>query len=112
MIALPITTIINDTLLLGSFHDKLKITKVKPLYRKNDSSTFMNYRPISLLQVISKIFEKIIHRQLLDYFTNYNILSDYQSGFRPKHSTEHAALQFHDCIIHQLDEGKFHLDIQ
>ena len=102
IIALPITTIINDSLILGSFPDKLKTAKVKPLYKKNDPST---YRPISLLPVISKIFEKMIHRQLI-HFTNYNILSDYQFSFRPKYSTEHAALQFHDYIIHQLDEGK------
>ena len=105
LIAPHLVIIINQSLETGSFPDKLKIAKVKPLYKKNDSSSFCNYRPISLLPVISKIFEKVVHKQLLDYFTNNNLISDYQYGFRPNHSTEHTALQFHDYVIHQLDEG-------
>ena len=66
----------------------------------------INYRPISFLPVISKIFKKVIHKQLLNYFIHNKLFSDYQYGFRPKHCTEHAALQFHDHIIHQLDIGK------
>ena len=42
-------------------------------------------------------------------FLLYILLSDYHFGFRPKHSTEHVGLQFHDYIIHQLDEGNLHL---
>ena len=53
-----------------------------------------------------QIFEKLIHKQLIEYFTENNLISDCQYGFRPKHSTEHAALQFHDYILTQLDNGK------
>ena len=84
--------------MLGSFPDMFKITEVKTLDKINNSSTFIHYRPISLLPVISKTF---------DYFID--ILSDYQFGLRPKHPIEHAALKFHDHIIHQLEEGKLHL---
>ena len=106
LIATPLALIINQSLMLGSFPDKLKIAKIRPLLKKNDPSSFTNYRPISLLPVISKIFEKVIHKQLLNYFTSNNMFSQCQYGFRPKHSTEHAALQLHDYIIRQLDINK------
>ena len=92
--------------MLGYFPDKLKIAKIRPLYKNNDPSSFSNYRPISLLSVNSKIFKNVIHKQLLNYFTSNNMLSHCQYGFRLKHSTEHAALQLHDYIIRQLDINK------
>ena len=64
------------------------------------------YRPILLLPFISKIFENVIHSQLLCYFTKSNILSDFQYGFRPQHSTEHAALHFHSDLMQRLDSKK------
>lgn len=102
----PLTLIINQSLSTGVFPDNLKIAKVKPLYKKDDPTCFSNYRPISLLPVISKIFEKVLHEQLLGYFTNSHMLSDDQYGFRPQHSTEHSALHFHDEIMQRLDSNK------
>ena len=52
------------------------------------------------------MFEKVIHKQLLNYFTDNKLFSDYQYRFRPKHCTEHAVLQFHDHIIQQLHTGE------
>ena len=52
----------------GIFPDKLKIAKVIPLFKKGDKSIFSNYRPISLLPSISKLFEKVIYQQLYKYF--------------------------------------------
>ena len=52
----PLTIIINQTLKTGIFPDKLKIAKVLPLFKKGDKTVFTNYRPISLLSSISKIF--------------------------------------------------------
>ena len=64
----------------------------------------INYRPISLLLVISKKFEEVIPKQLLDYFIINNLFSQAQHDFRSKHSTKHAVLQFHDYVINQLDK--------
>ena len=69
---------------------------------------FSNYRPISLLPVVSKIFEKVIHRQLINYFTINQLFTDCQYGFRPKMSTEHAALHLYNEILHQLNLKKIH----
>ena len=77
-----ITFIINQSLLSGIFPDKLKIAKVIPLFKKNDPTLLDNYRPISLLPVISKIFERVIFNQLHCHFNIYNLYLPSQYGFR------------------------------
>ena len=67
---------------------------------------FDNYRPISLLPVISKVFEKIVFRQLYGYLVDNKLIYSSQYGFRTLHSTELAALEFSDRISNNLDEGK------
>ncbi len=60
--------IINQTINTGTFPDKLKISKVTPVYKKDDQTQFTNYRPISLLPVISKIFQRINYNQVYNFF--------------------------------------------
>ena len=101
----PLTTLINQSLHTGIFSDKLKIAKVIPLFKKGDSTLIENYRPISLLPVISKIFERVIFNQMNDYFTLNNLFYDKQYGFRKYHSTELAALNVVDTIVNHMDNG-------
>ena len=91
-IAKPLSLIINQSLCTGIFPKKLKIAKVIPLFKKGDSHLFDNYRPISLLPAISKVFEKVVFEQTYDYFNKHKLLYISQYGFRKKHSTELAAL--------------------
>ena len=107
----PLTLLINQVLNTGTFPDKLKIAKVIPIFKKGDPSLFENYRPISLLPAISKVLEKIIALQLSSYFEKNKLLFDNQYGFRPKHSTEHAALELIDRIINKLDTNEIPLNI-
>ena len=100
-ISKPLTIIINQCLETGIFPDVLKISKVKPLYKKGESCCFNNYRPISLLPTISKIFERVMLSQLYSYFNINNLLSEQQYGFRSQHSTELA-----DYIIKEMDNIK------
>ena len=65
-----VTLIINQSLTTGIFPNKLKIAKVIPLFKKGDIYTFDNYRPISLLPSISKIFERTMYDQIYNYFQN------------------------------------------
>ena len=65
----PLTVIINQSLVTGIFPDKLKIAKVLPLFKKEDQTVMDNYRPISLLTAISKLFEKVVFSQLYDFFS-------------------------------------------
>ena len=92
VISEPLSIIINQMLKLGIFPDSLKISKVVPLYKKDDDTNVSNYRPISLLPSISKIFEKVLLKQLTTYLDNNNLIHNHQYGFRKRHSTEYAAL--------------------
>ena len=98
--------VINQTLLTGIFPNKLKIAKVIPLFKKGDKSIIENYRPISILPSISKVFEKIIFNQLYDHFQKHNLFFNGQYGFRRNHSTELATLDLIEKIHHQLDTHK------
>ena len=99
----PLTIIINQCLLTGIFPDLLKIAKVKPLFKRGDTALLNNYRPISLLPTISKVFERVIYSQLYAYFNDNNLMSEQQYGFRAQHSTELASVQLVDHIIKQMD---------
>ena len=107
----PLTLLINQVLNTLTFPDKLKIAKVIPIFKKGDQSLFENYRPISLLPAISKLLEKILALQLSSYFEKNNFLLDNQYGFRPKHNTEHAALELIDRIINKMDTNEIPLNI-
>jgi hypothetical protein len=109
---LPVLTlIINQSLENGIFPDRLKIAKVTPVFKKNEDYLFENYRPISVLPSMSKIFERIIHNQMTSYFTNNRLFYDNQYGFRKKHSTELAALELTNRLIKCMDINKVPLAI-
>ena len=90
---------------------QLKIAKVIPLFKKDDPKLLKNYRPISLLPTISKVIEKIIFTQLSTYFNENKLIFDNQYGFRPKHSTEYAALELVDRIITHMDNKEVPINI-
>ena len=100
-----LTLIINQSLNTGIFPNKLKLAKLVPIFKKGDTSFPENYRPISLLPAISKVFEKVVFNQFYEYFISNKLLSNNQYGFRKLHSTEHAVLHFVDRIITELDKS-------
>ena len=104
-IAKPLTLIINQLLKTGIFPNAFKKSKITPLFKKGDSSLVANYRPISLLPTMSKIFERMIHIQMYEYFNNNNLLAEQQYGFRKLHSTEYAAVKLLDHVSKQMESG-------
>ena len=110
-----ITTIINKSLTSGIFPNSLKIAKVTPIFKKENNKLITNYRPISVLPVISKIFETVISEQLSDYFLTNNLLCPQQYGFKKNSSTELAALELLDRVLDQMDKHKiptnFYIDL-
>ena len=106
-----LSTIINQSLLTGIFPDTLKIAKISPIFKKENPHITDNYRPISLLPVVSKIFEKVAFKQVYDYFCDKKLLYKSQYGFRKKHSTELAGLEVNDIIMKNLDNGKLPVSI-
>ena len=103
--------IINQALTSGIFPDKLKITKVQPLYKNEDQTLIKKYRPISLLPAISKVFEKIIFNQLFSFLQKQNIIYKSQYGFRREHSTEFATLELIDRVNTDMDNNEIPLNI-
>ena len=76
--------VFNLSVSTGIYPSNLKIAKVIPIYKKGDSKSVNNYRPISILSTLNKIFEKILHARLIKYIDDCNILYKYQFGFRKK----------------------------
>ena len=109
IIAIPLTSLINQSRQFGIFPDKLKIAKVVPIFKAgkdNIDSYVHNYRPISLLSCFSKIFERVVYNQLYNHLQLNKLLYESQYGFRKSHSTELAALELIDSIYRNLDQGK------
>ena len=79
-ISQPITPIINQSILSGTFPDKLKL--VIPINKKGDNSKVDNYIPISILSAISKIFQRVLFNQIDEYFSSHNLYNDSQYVFR------------------------------
>ena len=90
---------------LGSFSDSFKIAKLKPFFRKGSKTNPSNYRPISLLPLIFKIIEKLIHEQTSSFLSNNEILYNNQSGFRKNHLTDSCLTFLHDKILKGSDKG-------
>ena len=79
-----LTLIVNQTLSTGIFPKKLKTAKVIPIFKKEEKTLIKNYRPISILPVMSKIVEYVMHSQLMHYFTSNKLFSSQQYGFSSK----------------------------
>jgi len=87
----------------GRFPDRLKFSEIKPIYKKGDKTLITNYRPISLLPVFSKIFEKIIYKRLYHHLTSNNILVKEQFGFKCNNSTAIAIYTLINKILSSLN---------
>ena len=111
IISTPLSLIVNQSLCSGSFPSKLKLAKVIPIFKKNDNKKFDNYRPISLLSSVSKIFERVVFNQLYNFLQEHNLLFESQYGFRKLHSTDLAALELIDRINKQIDQRKIPFSI-
>ena len=80
VLAKPITDLCNLSITSRKFPDSCKLAKLKPIHKKGSLTEASNYRPISLLPLISKVIEKAIHDQTSAFFNPRNLLYNYQSG--------------------------------
>ena len=102
-----LSQLINLSFKVGIFPDILKIAKITPLHKKECKLNFQNYRPISLLSVFSKIFEKSIYTRIYSYLVKNNLIFDKQFGFRSTYSTNHALLSITERIKDLVDSGNY-----
>ena len=104
----PLKEIINISFATGVYPDKLKLAEVIAVFKqKGDPRLFSNYRPISLLSNINKIFEKLVHFRLYSFLELHQCIYELQFGFRTEHSTNHALMSLTETIRAALDSSNF-----
>ena len=115
-LALPLQHIYNASLSSGIYPSNLKIAKIVPIFKKGDSTLPGNYRPISLLPIFKKIFEKLITVRLNSFFDKHHVLYQHQYGFRKNYSTTFALIETIENIYKWMEESKYvagiYLDFQ
>ena len=99
--------IINLSFETSVFPDLLKLAKVIPIHKKDSKLDYKNYRPISLLSVLSKIYEKVLYKRIYGFLSSNNLFYEKQYGFRSKHSTNHALISVTEKIKKLLDSGNY-----
>ena len=105
VVAPSLTQIFNKSISMGVFPTEWKLAKVTPIFKKGAKSDLNNYRPISVLPIVSKVFEKIIYDQLYSYLNGNNLLTSCQSGFRSLHSTHTALIEAVNSWCTNIDKG-------
>ena len=98
-ISLPLSQLINHCIDIGTFPSTWKTAKVTPIYKNN-------YRPISVLPLLSKIFEKHVHQALYSYMRKNKLLYTLQSDFRRSYSTETALIRLTDQLLADMDNDQ------
>lgn len=105
-IALPFTYICNLSITSGKFPRHFKSANIVPIYKSGDKNNPSNYRPISLLNVLTKVLENLVKIQLVDYLEKYKILSENQYGFRKNMGVQDAILKVTGTILKNVDQKK------
>ena len=101
----------NDYMANGIYPTEFKVGKIIPVFKKGNVELLENYRPVSILPIFGKIFEKIIFSRLYGFFTAKGILHDKQFGFRRGHSTSHALHNSVEIIKSATDNNQHVLGI-
>ena len=96
---------INDSLKTGAFPDPLKLAEIKAIHKKEDPFDKDNYRPTSILPLISKVFEKFIYSQAYGYIQQY--LNPLLCEFRQGHGAQHALFQLLQVWQKELDDSSY-----
>ena len=95
----------------GIFPSKLKQSKVTPIFKAKDKELLSNYRLVSVLSSVSKIFEYAIADQLTEYLIDNNLFSPNQYGFQAQHFTKLDAINLVDRLPYKMDRDKIPLNI-
>ena len=91
----------------GIFTDQLKTANMIPLYKADDPMPFNHYRPVSLLCILSKVFEKVMYSHLIYFLNKFSTLYENQFGFRKSHSTHMGLLTLMDKLVHAIENGEY-----
>ena len=104
-IANSLSHLFNMSLSSGQFPSDWKLARITPLFKKGNKTEPGNYRPVSVLPVVSKFIERIVHQQLYRYLTANKLLCEQQSGFRKKHSCQTSLHKLTEQVYDDLYKG-------
>ena len=102
----PLSNLFNKSVEMREFPSQWKKGNWFPVYKRGEKCLKENYRPVSLLSCPSKIFERVIFMQLYKYFTDNNLLTERNSGFKPRDSTVNQLIHITQSIYNSLNDGK------
>ena len=102
-----LTRLFQLCLRTNRYPNEWKKANVIPLHKKDDKNNCNNYRPVSILPTVSKIFERIIFKNVYNFFHDNNLITVHQSGFRPNDSTVNQLAYLYHTFCHALDDKKY-----
>lgn len=102
----PLTRLFNLCLHKNKLPSLWKKANVIPIHKKDEKDKLNNYRPVSILPVLSKIFERVIFKHVYNFFHEHKLLSNHQSGFRPNDSTVNQLAYLYHTFSQALDNKK------
>ena len=101
-----LTRIFNKSLSMAKFPRIWKRANVLPIFKKAEAFIASNYRPVSLLSILAKVFEKIVFKHLYNYFRDHFLITIWQSGFLPGSSTITQLIEIYDQFCNAVNSGK------
>lgn len=101
-----LTYLVNQSFMSGTFPDTLKLSIVKPLFKKGDKEDVGSYRPITLIPILSKVLEKCMYGQLIGFCKKFNVITDNQYGFQKDKSTTLAINRLLDVIMTNINNNQ------
>ena len=105
-LVIPLSTCINRSFMEGRYPDCLKLAHVNPLFKSGKRNIITNYRPISLLPVLSKLFEKCMYTRIYSFLSKNRQLYSSQYGFRQRHSCENAIQELLSGVLKGIENRK------
>ena len=105
-IAEPLQRLFNQSLTTSKVPLSWKFANVCAIHKKSDPQDVSNYRPISLLSVVCKVLERIVHKYIFNHYRTIDFLTSFQSGFRPKDSTVNQLVSVYHSFCQAVDSGK------
>ena len=103
----PLTILFNKSIDTNCFPLCWKEANVTPLFKKGDTNSSNNYRPVSLLSCVGKLMERVMFKYMYNFLHERNLIYKYQSGFQPGHSTIYQIIEIYDNICKALDEKEY-----
>ncbi len=102
----PLTNFFNYSIRHGIFPEEWKKSNIVPIFKKGDKALPSNYRPVSLLCCLSKVFEKLVAQKFMHYIKQNNLITEHQSGFMPSDSTTNQLIYVTDHILNGFEKGE------